>query len=482
MKTEALLHSLLLDLWIDLHDPAVFWQLAVLGVCLAFAAWRGRKAVHRLQSVGAGARPAGPEGATAADSRGPADAQPAAGASPGPRSSRLGGLPWQHAHEAAVRLLFPLIALVLVLVARPILGLWQNTHLLRLAAVLLATMALARTIVYAVSRLSRTPALVAFERVLVAFVWGAMVLYVTGYWIELVDLLESIVIPVGKQRVSVWTILSSSFWVMVTLLAALWLGGFLEARLLASTAIDSSLRAVLSRLMRGLLLTMGVLIGLSLVGLDITALSVFGGALGVGIGLGLQKIASNYISGFIVLLERTVRIGDMIKVDQYAGQVREIRTRFTVLRGLDGIEHIIPNEVLTGQPVQNFSTAGSLRLKVALQVAYGTDLAQASRLAIAAAQTVPRVLATPPPSVLLSQFAADGLGLDLTFSIADPDKGQGNVCSDVSLAVWDQYRQAGITVPFPQREIRILDGRAADPGLPAGGATPKSNPISGPSS
>ena len=243
------------------------------------------------------------------------------------------------------------------------------------------------------------------------------------------------------------------------MLAALWLGGFLETRLLATDALDASLRPVFSRLLRALALMVAVLLGLSLVGLDITALSVFGGALGVGIGLGLQRIASNYISGFIVLIERMVRIGDIVRVDAYTGEVRAIRTRFTVIRSGDGIEYIVPNEMLTSLPVQNFTTTGSLRAKTTVQIAYSSDVQKAARLAVEAALATPRVLPSPPPVALLTEFAADGLTLDVSFSVGQVQV-RGGVQSEVNQAILRAFQANGIDVPFRQHEIRILGGSA----------------------
>ncbi len=435
MTAERLLDSMLRDLWTDLQEPAVFWQLAVLALCLGVAAWRASVSLRRR-------------------------AQREASGPDAPRT-RVAILRSQAAQQALGRVVFPLWALVLVALARPVLGHWHSTNLLRLAIVLLIAYALIRVIVYVISRLAQTPALIAFERVLVVSVWIGAALYVTGYWVDVIELLSAVQLPVGRQRVTLWTLLSSGFWVVLTLLAALWIGGFAEARLLANETVDASLRAVFGRLLRAVLLVVAVLVGLSLVGLDVTALSVFGGAVGVGVGLGLQRIASNYVSGFIVLLERRVKIGDVVRVEQLTGRVTDIRTRFTVLRALDGVEHIVPNELFTGNPVQNFSSAGALRLKVSVQVAYATDVARARQVAEDAARGVPRVLADPPPVAMLTGFAADGLNLDVGFSIADPQLGQGNVMSDVCLALWEAFRREGITIPFPQREIRILNTPAS---------------------
>ena len=473
MTTDTLLKSLVSDLWMDLQEPAIFWQLAVLAVCLAIAWWRSRASLAKWRERDAQAARSAAEASlsaetfTASPTTGGPDAPAASEAAPERASVRTAAsaaepnaltlLRSEAARQALARLLFPLYTLVLLLIARPIVGIWQKTTLLQLAIALTMAAALARTIVYAVSKLTRTPALVAFERIVVVVVWAAMALYITGYWADVVEVLESIVFPVGKQRISLWSILSSGFWIALTMLAALWLGGFLETRLLATDALDASLRAVFSRLLRALLLMVAVLLGLSLVGLDITALSVFGGALGVGIGLGLQRIASNYISGFIVLIERMIRIGDVVRVDAYTGEVRAIRTRFTVIRSGDGIEYIVPNEMLTSLPVQNFTTTGSLRAKTTVQIAYSSDVQQAARLAVEAALSTPRVLPSPPPVALLTEFAADGLTLDVSFSVGQVQV-RGGVQSEVNQAILRAFQANGIDVPFRQHEIRILGG------------------------
>ena len=213
-----------------------------------------------------------------------------------------------------------------------------------------------------------------------------------------------------------------------------------------------------------MLLLLAVLIGLSLVGLDITALSVFGGALGVGIGLGLQRIASSYISGFVVLLERRVRLGEFITIDKYHGQVTEIRTRFTVVRSAEGWESIVPNEMLMANPVQNFSMQAASRLKTAVTVAYGTDLDVLLPQLAAIAGAHPKVLADPPPAAFLQAFGSDGLELEIgfTLSLDDPTVGRQAVRSDVNRAILAALRAQGIEIPFPQREIRILNPAAAE--------------------
>jgi small-conductance mechanosensitive channel len=202
-----------------------------------------------------------------------------------------------------------------------------------------------------------------------------------------------------------------------------------------------------------------ILISLSIVGIDVTVLGVFGGALGVGLGFGLQKIASNYVSGFIILLDRSVRLGDMINVSNYQGTVTQIRTRYTIVRGLDGIETLIPNEKLITDVVQNHSsylTRGNA--KVAVQVSYRSDVDLAMTLLVEATQDVERVLQDPAPAALLASFGTDGINLELSFWIEDAAKGTGGVKSQVNRNIWRLFSAHGIEIPFAQREIRIIDG------------------------
>jgi small-conductance mechanosensitive channel len=193
------------------------------------------------------------------------------------------------------------------------------------------------------------------------------------------------------------------------------------------------------------------------VGIDLTVLSVFGGALGVGLGLGLQKIASNYVSGFVILLDRSLTIGDMITVDKYSGRVTQINTRYTVLQGLDGVESIVPNEMLVSGAVQNSSLSNkNLWLSTKVSVAYDTDVDFVLGLLEQAALTVARVDKDKAPSATLVSFGADGLDLQVGWWIADPENGRGGVTSDVNRAIWKALQEHKISVPFPQREMRII--------------------------
>ena len=413
--------SLLIGLWRDAQQPGVLWQAGVLALCLGLG-WLANRVVR------SGNTAVGTEGLMALGRRG------------------------------LRRLVFPLAALLLVLVARAILGHWQHVNLLSVAVPLLASLAVIR-FVFFVLRYSFGSAgwLASFERSFALLAWGVVALYITGLLPQLIDMLEGVSFTVGRQTLNLWIIIQGIGAVLATLLVALWGGGLIEARLLAAQGMDDNLRVVLTRLSKAVLIVLAVLIGLPAVGIDLTMLSVFGGALGVGLGFGFQKIAANYISGFIILLDRSLRIGDLISVDGHKGQVTQITTRYTVLKGLTGVEAIVPNEVLVSSVVQNESyTDPRVRIALAVQVSYAADLERAMAILVAAALAQPRVLREPAPGALVVAFADSGIDLELGFWIADPASGIGGVRSDINVAIWKAFKAEGIEIPFPQREVRIL--------------------------
>ena len=207
---------------------------------------------------------------------------------------------------------------------------------------------------------------------------------------------------------------------------------------------------------RAVLVVVAVLVSMQVVGIPLGVLSVFGGALGVGVGLGLQRIASNYISGFILLLDRSLRIGDLIAVDKYTGSVSQIRTRYTVIKALDGTEAILPNELLVSSPVLNHSfTSRQSRLFLKLQIAFESDVEKAMQIMVDAALSQPRVLADPAPLAMISAFASDGLDMELGYWVNDPELGTGGVRSGIALEILKGFRAAGIVIPNPKRDLRV---------------------------
>src|SRR5471030_2614158 len=260
-----------------------------------------------------------------------------------------------------------------------------------------------------------------FEKVFQLLVWLAFVIYIAGLWDDIFAYLDSTVVPLGKYKVSIASILQAVVSVAVLLVMALWAGTALEERLMQMQGLHSNLRVVLARMGRAILIVVALLVSLSLVGVDLTVLSVFGGALGVGLGLGLQKIASNYLSGFIILLDRSIRLGDMITADGQYGEVTKITTRYVVVRSLTGVEAIIPKDMLVTTTVLNHSYSDrSVRLVVRVQVSYRTDMAEVLRILVDVARGHSRVLQEPEPTAQILQLADSGVDLELGFWIKDP--------------------------------------------------------------
>jgi small-conductance mechanosensitive channel len=300
-----------------------------------------------------------------------------------------------------------------------------------------------------------------FEKIVATLVWICALLYITGLWPELLDYLGTTMLPLGHHKTSLLTILQAAASVLVTLIIALWAGAMLEERLMKLDTMHSSLRTVVARLVRAVLILFAILVSLSLVGIDLTVLSVFGGALGVGLGLGLQRITSSYVSGFVILLERSLVIGDMVNVDRYFGKVTQINTRYTILEGLDGIESVLPNEMLMSSPVQNYSLHRKIiRLATQVTILYQNDIETVLSMLEQAVAAVDRVSDRILPQALLLQIGENGLQLEIGFWITDPENGRLNVLSDVNRAIWRVFKNAGIQVAHPKRDIRLMDQRS----------------------
>ncbi len=364
--------------------------------------------------------------------------------------------------------MFPLFGWLLVMGARFGLAPMMSISVLRLALVPLSGITFLYFAFYILRRVMSGNGqlhgmLLLVEKVLTTLVWAAMALYVLGLLWDVVHWMDGIRFSLGgKQKISLADTLVAVVWILVTVLVAMWFGSWLEERLMRSSGLDSNLKVVLSRISKALLLLVSLLLSLSLVGIDLTVLSVFGGALGVGLGLGLQKIASNYISGFIILLDRSVKLGDQITVDKYTGIVSQIRTRYTVVRNGDG-ETLVPNEQLVAQAVQNHSFSNTnVRVATRVQADYAADPEMVLALLVEAAQGIPRLLAQPGPSAFLVLFGDNGIEYELAGYIADPQNGKLGVQSAMNRAIWRKFREHGISIPYPQREVRVLGKAGVD--------------------
>ncbi|PQA75684.1 mechanosensitive ion channel family protein [Rhodoferax sp. TS-BS-61-7] len=285
--------------------------------------------------------------------------------------------------------------------------------------------------------------------------WLAMVLWVSGLLPVILNELDLITWKVGGTTLSVRNIIEGLVTAGAVLIITLWISAGIESRLLRSaTGGELSLRKAVSNATRALLMFVGLILALSAVGIDLTALSVLGGAVGVGIGLGLQKLAANYVSGFVILAERAMRIGDVVKVDNFEGTITEINARYTVVRSQTGRESIVPNEMLITQRVENMSLADSrVNQSITISVGYESDVEQVMALLLEATLSQPRVLREPGPAISLANFGADGLEFTVGYWINDLENGQGNLRSDINLAILRALRMHGIDIPYPQRVV-----------------------------
>ncbi|MES2321148.1 MAG: mechanosensitive ion channel domain-containing protein [Pseudomonadota bacterium] len=423
------LSNLLTDLIDDIHNPVILWQAGIIFVCIVLG-WGLSRLVR---------------GAYA--------------------GSQDGGVV-RHGVVNFGDVLAPLLIVTLIALSKLVMMRFvPNVHLLRLALPIFGSLAVIRMAFYLLRRVFARhgqvgAAIITFEKIFALLVWLAFALYIAGMWDDIFQFLDHTKLPLGSNDVALSAIFKAIVSVVILMMLALWAGAALEERLMGVQGLHTSLRVVMARMGRSVLILVSVLVSLSLVGIDLTVLSVFGGALGVGLGLGMQKIASNYVSGFVILLERSLTIGDMISVDKYAGKVTQINTRYTILQGLDGVETVLPNEMLISGPVQNQSLSNpTVQLSTMLTVAYDSDLGVVIPLLESVPREVTRVLTEPSPGVALKKFSTDGYELELAFWIRDPENGRGGVLSDVNKKIYALIQSGQIKLAYPSRDTRQLDAQ-----------------------
>jgi small-conductance mechanosensitive channel len=428
------LSNLLTDLLSDLHDPGMLWQAAAIAVSIALG-WCGARLIRAASLRGKEG-----EGNTVA----------------------MGVLNFAH-------VLSPLLIVALLALAKLVLAKFHiNATVLKVAMPIFGSLAVIRAAFYMLRRVFARhgpvgATILTFEKIFALLMWLAVAMYIAGLWPLIFEFLDGTYVPIGRNKASVTAILQGAVSVVVLLMVALWAGAALEERLMGVQGLHSSLRAVMARMSRALLIVVAVLLSLSAVGIDLTVLSVFGGALGVGLGLGMQKIASNYVSGFVILLERSLTIGDMITVDKYYGKVTHINTRYTVLQGLDGVETVLPNEMLISGAVQNQSLSNpSVQLTTSVVLAYDSKLEELLPLLEKLPLQVPRVLDQPAPGVALKKFGNDGFEIELGFWINDPHNGRGGVISEVNKALYALVQSGQIKLAYPARDTRLIDAHIAN--------------------
>jgi small-conductance mechanosensitive channel len=330
----------------------------------------------------------------------------------------------------------------------------DHAALLRLAESLVLVWVLIRvtTMLVRDERVSRAVAVVA---------WIIAALNIAGLITPVLGLLDAMAMPVGNFRVSVLLVLKGA----ITLAIFIWMANtasrLAEQRLRFFTPLTPAVQVLASKLVRMTLLTLAVVLALGSIGIDLTAFAVFSGAIGVGVGFGLQKVVSNLVSGVILLLDRSIKPGDVIEIDSTYGSVTTLNARYVSVLTRDGKEYLIPNEDLITQRVTNWSFSNDLiRMHVKVGISYESDPHEAIRLALDAARNVPRVLTEPAPNCLLVNFGDSTIDLELRFWISDPVNGTANVRSQIMLNIWDLYRQHGIELPNPQRDLTLRNPEA----------------------
>ena len=398
------------ELQVDLTTPAIFWQLIIIATAF-ISAWFINSALRNYVMQQA------PEN-------------------------------WKLAIGSINRALFPLSCMVIILVGKLILSSWQHTSLLLLASRLLFAMAAIRVIVYLLRCLfSPGGWLKTLENVITWSIWAMLALHLTGILPQITKGLEDITFNIGKNHVNMLLVLQALLTIILTIFIALWLSRLLENKLMQAAQMNANLKVVLGKLIRIVLVFIALLVALSAVGLDITLLSVFGGALGVGLGFGLQRIASNYVSGFIILLDKSMQIGDVIAVDKHYGVVQDMRARYMVLAKLDGTHVIIPNESLITTAVVNHSlTEHKGRVQIDFAINVESPLELTLQLMQNIAKQHPRILETPMPAARIKGFSEHGVELSLTVWVADPENGALGLQSDLYMDVWRVFSKNNISL------------------------------------
>ena len=296
----------------------------------------------------------------------------------------------------------------------------------------------------------------AWIRLIAVLAFGLAALQSFGLLETTIELLNHLAFNIGDRRISVLDILNGGVILLVLLWGSSLLGTSGEKKIKKLPHLPPSLQVLLTKILRVLLVFVSFAIALSTIGLDLSSFAILGGAIGVGIGFGLQKVVSNLVSGLILLLDRSIKPGDVIEIEGTYGWINSLRARYASVITRDGKEHLIPNEDLITNRVINWSFSDrNVRVRIPIGIAYNADPRKAIELCLDATQSAPRILQDPDPRCLLTGFGDNSINLELRFWIDDPSNGVGNIKSEVMLAVWDRFKNAGIEIPFPQRDVHI---------------------------
>ncbi|SNY53407.1 Mechanosensitive ion channel [Arsukibacterium tuosuense] len=359
------------------------------------------------------------------------------------------------------RLLWPLTALAVLIPAKILFELnGLPVQILAVAVPVLVALAVIRLAVYILRKaFNVSPLLKSSENLLAGIIWIGVLLHLAGWLPGLLAVLDSRAMTVGETRISVLAVFKLVFMVALAFTLAIWLADLISQRVQRSAHISPSMQVGFAKFSKFILITIAFLVALNAVGINLSSLAVFGGALGVGLGFGLQRIASNFISGFILVFDRSIKPGDIITVGENFGWVEQLNARYVVVRNREGVDTLIPNENLITSEVINWSYADTnVRMIIKVQISYDDDPEQALALMLECAKVSPRVLDEPMPTVRLMEFADSGIALELRVWITDMEKGTAEIRSAINLAIWRAFKQNKITIPYPQRDLHIKSG------------------------
>ena len=411
----------------SLLTPSALLQLAALLIAILFALWFGRQVRHT-------------------------DRGKAALVQRGVRARTTEALLIVSPHLAAVVLIAAFGGVLHALEA--------DSRIVDLAITLAGLMLLIRLAVYVV-RVSLGNRTKGWGNAVTFLIWAVLALQVLGWFDPVVQALDSVGIKAGRSRITLWSVLKILFTLGAFILVAVWIARWFERRLMAMQGLALSMRIGISKFSQAFLIGLSILLGLNAAGLDLTTLNVLTGAIGIGLGFGLQAIAANFVSGFVLLMDRSIKPGDVISFTGTTGTstegfgwVQELRGRYVVVRDRDGVETLVPNQHLITNPVINWSyTDPRVRLKLPVRVSYRDDPELALSVLLQAAEDQKRILRDPAPVSRMMGFNDYGFDLELRFWISDPQEGVNNVRSDVNRAIWRLFRENGITIPVAQREV-----------------------------
>jgi small-conductance mechanosensitive channel len=371
------------------------------------------------------------------------------------------------AMRTGVLVTIPLILWIWLVAGSAILKRWKGepTEFLHLAILLVGALTLIRMVVF-VLRHSFSPGsrLKAWEGILTATIWSIVAMHILGWLPYVEQVLDEYSVMLGNVRISIYTVASFALSIALLILAALWISTAFQTLIFRSEVLDDNHKIAITKLLKFLLLSLAVVVALTTAGIDLTALAVFGGALGVGLGLGLQRIVSNFVSGIILSFEGSLKPGNVISVGNTFGVVQELHSRHIVVRDRDGKDILVPNESLLTSEIINWSYGDrNVRFRLPVQISYSDDPEVAMAILEKAALESERVLRDPAPVARLMGFGESGIDLELRLWVNDPENGVNNVRSETFLRIWRGFRAAGITIPFPQRDVYLKPVPAAAP-------------------